>query len=102
MEKTYNNILSALKYYVPIKYWNLNNWDIIIKREEEVEKNVFKYKCCFYTLYFNEKLEPIEYGYQHIIKDKVYYETGEGKNPNPLAYYFLGFVEWDKRTTWGR
>lgn len=99
MEKTYENILTALKFYIPIKYWNLNNWDIIIKREEEVEENVFKYKCSFYTLYFNEKLEPIEYGKQHIIDDKVYYDTSI--NNDALAYLFLGDVNWFERQDWG-
>lgn len=100
MEKTKENILVALKYYIPKQYWNLNNWDIIIKREEEVEKNVFKYRCSFFDLYFNEKLEPIEYGRQHIIKNKVYYDTSNGEI-KPLAYLFLGFVSWDKQRNWG-
>ena len=38
MEKNYKNILTALKFYIPIKYWNLNDWETIIKREEEVEE----------------------------------------------------------------
>lgn len=100
VEKTYENILTALKYYIPIKFWNLNDWDIIIKREEEVEKNVFEYRCSFYVLYFNEKLEPIEYGYQHIINDKVYYDTSEGGEA--LAYFYLGRVNWFEIKDWGR
>lgn len=100
MEKTYENILCALKYYIPIRHWNLNNWDIIIKREEEVEKNVFKYKCSFFTLYFNEKVEPITYGHQYIIGEKVYYDTTEGRT-TALAYYFLGWVSWSEKKGWG-
>ena len=100
MEKTYENILTALKYYIPIKYWNLNNWDIIIKREVEVEKNVFMYKCSFYNLYFNGKLEPIEYDRQHIIEGKVYYDTSDG-TVKPLAYLFLGHWNWFERRNWG-
>lgn len=100
MEKNYQNILTALKYYIPIKHWNLNNWDIIIKREEEVEKNIFKYKCSFYDLYFNEKLEPVEYGRQHIIEDKVYYDTSV--DGNALAYLFLGHFNWHEQYDWGR
>lgn len=100
MEKTYENILTALKYYIPIRYWNLNNWDVIIKREVEVEKNVFMYKCSFYTLYFNEKLEPIEYDRQHIIDGKVYYDTSN-ENIEPLAYLFLGHWNWFERRNWG-
>ena len=98
MEKTYENICIALKYYIPRRYWNLNDWDMIIKREEEVEKNVFKYRCSFYELYFNEELEPISYGKQHIIGDKVYYDTS--KDGNSLAYYYLGNVTW-KQLHWG-
>lgn len=100
MEKTYENILTALKYYIPIRYWNLNNWDVIIKREVEVEKNVFMYKCSFYTLYFNEKLEPIEYDRQHIIDGKVYYDTSN-ENIEPLAYFFLGHWNWFEQRNWG-
>lgn len=96
VEKTYQNILTALKYYVPIKYWNLNNWKIIINREEEVEKNVFKYRCSFFTLYFNEKLEPIEYGKQHIIDGLVYYD----RNPKGM-YAMLGSVDWYNQYDWG-
>ena len=99
MEKTYDNILTALKYYIPIKYWSLNDWDIIIKREEEVEKNIFKYECSFYTLYFNEKLEPIVYDNQHIINEKVYYDNTDGGFG--LAYLFLGFVNWSEQSNWG-
>ena len=99
MEKTYVNILTALKYYIPIKYWNLNDWDIIISREEEVEENVFQYKCSFFTLYFNEKLEPIEYGDQHIIDNKVYYFSE--KEIVNRGDTILGYVDWDKRNNWG-
>lgn len=99
MEKTYQNILTALKYYIPIKYWNLNNWDVIIKREEEVEKNIFKYECSFYTLYFNDELKPIEYGKQHIIDNKVYYDTSD--NGISLAYLFLGHENWFEQNNWG-
>lgn len=97
--KTRENIITALKYYVPIRFWNLNNWDIIVEREEEVEENIFKYRCSFYELYFNEELEPIEYKHQHIIDGKVYYE--EESDYEPLAYLFLGFADWYKRYDWG-
>lgn len=100
MKKTYANILTALKYYIPRRYWNLNNWDIIIKRESEVEENVFKYKCSFYNLYFNEKLEPIEYDRQHIIKNKVYYDNSD-EGVKPLAYEFLGYYNWFEQKNWG-
>ena len=100
VKKTYENILTALKYYIPTRFWNLNNWDIIIKREEEVEENVFEYRCSFYTLYFNEKLEPIEYGRQHIINDKVYYDNSTGDVP-PLAYFYLGKINWYEMREWG-
>lgn len=99
MEKSFQNIMSALRYYVPVKYWNLNNWKIIINREEEVEKNIFKYKCSFFTLYFNDKLEPVEYGRQHIIDNKVYYDNS--KDGNALGYLFLGYVDWYDKSGWG-
>lgn len=99
MEKNYQNILTALKYYIPIRYWNLNNWDIIIKREVEVEKNIFEYRCSFFILYFNEKLEPVEYGNQHIIDGKVYYfDKDDFINRGDVV---LGRVDWYNQNTWG-
>ena len=100
MEKTIENIITALKYYIPRKYWNLNNWDIIIKREEEVEKNVFQYKCSFITLYFNEKLEPVEYGKQHIINNQVFYVLNRN-SVGAGTYTLLGEVDWYKQYDWG-
>ena len=99
MEKTYENILSALKYYVPRKYWVLNNWNIIIGREKEIEENVFEYKCSFMTLYFNEKLEPLEYNHQHIIGDDVYYfNKNDFVNRSEIV---LGKVDWYNQNDWG-
>lgn len=100
MEKTYENILTALKYYIPIKYWKLNNWDIIIKREEEVEENVFRYRCSFYELYFNEKLEPITYGKQYVRNGKVYYDKNK-TDIGARTYSLLGEFEWEKQHNWG-
>lgn len=101
MEKSYQNILSALKYYIPIKYWGLNNWKKIIHREEEVEKNVFKYKCSFYTLYFNEKVEPITYGKQYVIDNQVYYDTNNDSSIGAGTYTLLGDVDWYSNVDWG-
>lgn len=100
MEKTHENILTALKYYIPIKYWSLNDWDTIINREEEVEKNVFKYKCSFFDLYFNEKLEPITYDKQHVIENKVYYDKNKRKI-GAGTYTFIGYVDWYSSKNWG-
>lgn len=100
MEKTYENILVALKYYIPIKYWNLNNWKIIIYREKEVKKNVFEYKCSFFTLYFNEKLEPVTYGRQYVIDNEVYYDENES-DIGAGTYTLLGVVDWSSEVGWG-
>ena len=100
MEKTYQNILTALKYYIPTNYWNLNNWKIIINREEEVEKNIFQYRCSFFTLYFNEKVEPITYGKQYVIDGKVYYDRNKNK-VGAGTYTYLGKLRWDKQSDWG-
>lgn len=100
MERTKENLIVALKYYIPIKYWNLNDWQTIINREEEVEKNIFQYKCSFFTLYFNEKLEPIEYGKQHIIDNQVYYDLNKYKG-GAGTYTLLGSVHWYDEDDWG-
>ena len=101
MEKTKKNILIALKYYVPIKYWNLNDWDIIINREEEVEENVFKYKFSFLTLYFNDELEPLTYGKQYVIDDEVYYDLNKDSNLGAGTYTLLGSVDWYRQFNMG-
>lgn len=100
MEKTEKNIITALKYYIPIRYWKLNDWKTIVSREEEVEKNIFQYKCSFYKLYFNEKLEPVHYAEQKVIDDEVFYDTSND-NPNIPAYTYLGKLNWDKQHDWG-
>ena len=99
MKKTRIHIIGALKYYIPIKYWILNDWNKIVNREEEVEENVFKYKCSFFTLYFNEKLEPITYGKQHIINNTVFYDTNV-RQIGAMTYTPLGSVEWYKKYGW--
>ena len=94
MEKTHENIVFALKYYIPIRYWNLNDWDIIINREEEIEEGIFKYKCSFFTLYFNDKLEPVTHGKQYVIDDEVYYDMNKENNIGAGTYTLLGNVDW--------
>lgn len=100
MEKTKNNILTALKYYIPIRYWNLNDWNTIINREEEVEKNIFQYRCSFYVLYFNEKVEPVTYGKQYVIDDNVYYDKNTS-NIGAGTYTLLGKFKWQNQDNWG-
>lgn len=100
MEKTKKNILTALKYYIPIKYWKLNDWDTIINREVEVEKNIFQYRCSFYNLYFNEKLEPVTYDKQYVIDNNVYYDKNT-KNIGAGTYTLLGKFNWEKQNNWG-
>ena len=100
MEKTKNNILTALKYYIPIKYWNLNDWNTIINREEEVKKNIFQYRCSFYVLYFNEKVEPVTYGRQYVIDDNVYYDENT-LSIGAGTYTLLGKFKWQNQHDWG-
>ena len=101
MKKTYDNILTALKYYVPRKYWKLNNWKVIINREEEVEEDVFKYKCSFFTLYFNSKLEPLTYGKQYVIDNQVFYDRNKDSSLGAGTYTLLGEFDWSKQNNWG-
>ena len=101
MEKTTENIITALKYYIPIKYWGLNDWDVIVRREEEVDVGVYRYKCSFFMLYFNKELEPVEFGRQHIIDGKVYYDTNPIENFGAGTYTLLGDVDWYNSNNWG-
>lgn len=101
MEKTTENIICALKYYIPIKYWNLNKWDTIVKREEKVDEDIYAYKCSFYTLYFNSKLEPVSFGRQHIINNEVFYDTNPIENFGAGTYTPLGDIRWYKINCWG-
>ena len=57
INKTKEEIRICLMYYIPRKYWVLNDWDIIIKRCYEVEDNVFLFKCSFFDLYFDNEIK---------------------------------------------
>ena len=40
LNRSKEDIKKCLKFYIPNKYWSLNDWDIIIKRCNEVGKPV--------------------------------------------------------------
>ena len=61
INKTNEEIEVCLKYYIPNKYWVLNNWKLIIKRCTEVEENIFQFKCSFFDLYFDKDMHPVTY-----------------------------------------
>ena len=64
--------------------------------------NVFQYKCSFFTLYFNEKLEPITYGNQSVIDNKVYYDMSSFvEGDDNRADCILGFADWENQKGWG-
>ena len=100
IKKSRQEILTALKFYIPIKYWNLNDWNTIINRCREVEEGIYKFKCSFITLYFDENLKPVTYAKQYVIKDEVYYDLNK-HNYGARTYTLLGDVNWENHTDWG-
>lgn len=104
VNKTKEEIETCLKYYIPSKYWNLNDWEMIIKRVEEVEKGIFKFKCSFFNLYFDSDMHPVTYGEMIVCESKdyrVYYDFEKylpyrTEPPIPLGEYY-----WENQSDWG-
>ena len=67
-------IKSMLKHYVPSKWHNLNNWDILISREKELSDDLNLISCSFMDLFFDNNGFPVNYGDVHIVGDDVYYD----------------------------
>lgn len=101
MVKNKSRVWTALKYYVPIKNWNLNDWDTIINRYDEVDNGIYRFRCSFMNLYFDENLRPVSYGKQHVIDGKVYYDIDNENSHGAGTYTFLGDVDWEKHNDWG-
>lgn len=103
INRTKTEIETCLRYYIPNKYWNLNDWNVIIDRCEEVEEGVFQFRCSFYCLYFDENMYPMTYGNVIVCEKKdnyVYYDVEKDlgyrtEPPIPLGKYY-----WDKQYSW--
>ena len=48
INKTDEEIINILKYYVPTRWHDLNNWDIILSRAIELAPNLYFFKCSFF------------------------------------------------------
>lgn len=104
INKTKDEIKTCLKYYIPNKYWNLNNWDVIIKRCDEVEENVFLFKCSFFDLYFDRDMHPITYGKVIVCESKnnfVYYDVEKGLTHRTEPPIPIGAYDWENQNNWG-
>lgn len=73
INKTDEEIINILKYYVPTRWHDLNNWDIILSRAIELAPNLYFFKCSFLELFFDEEMNILEYGDVVIQGEKVYY-----------------------------
>ena len=104
INKTRKEIEVCLKYYVPNKYWVLNDWDTIITRCTEVDSGVFLFKCSFFDLYFDENMHPVTYDKLIVCESKdnyVYYDVekyNEHRTEPPIP---LGKYDWEKQYNWG-
>lgn len=76
----YRLIMNTLKCCIDAEYWDLFDWQEIINRAEEVDENIYCFDCHFLKVYFNEKMEPVEYKNQKIINGAVYQDLNENKN----------------------
>ena len=96
INKTKKEIITCLRYYTPTKEWNLNDWDIIIKRCVEVEDNIFQFKTSFCELYFDKDLHPVSYDKFIVCERKnnnVYFDFEKDlkyrtEPPVPLGEYY--------------
>lgn len=104
INRTNDEIKTCLKYYIPIKYWVLNDWDMIIKRCVEVSEGVFLFKCSFYDLYFDKDMNPVNYDKMIVCDDKnkwVYYDFDKGMKNQFEPPIPLGAYDWEHQHGWG-
>lgn len=104
INKTFKEIETCLKYYIPNKYWVLNDWSIIISRMVEVEEGVFQFKCSFFTLYFDKDMHPLTYGKMIVCEKKnnrVYYDFEKNLQYQTEPPIPLGEYDWEHQYTWG-
>lgn len=74
MDADNRTIVRTLENYIPMEYWELYDWDLIIERVKEVEDNIYCFDCHFVKLYFDGEMNPITYGKQKVINGKLYYD----------------------------
>lgn len=79
ISKTDDEIISVLKYYVPNRWHDLNNWSIILERCKQISSSLFLFKCSYLELFFDKNMVIQEFGNVLIINNKVYYELGNTK-----------------------
>ena len=104
LNRSKEDIKKCLKFYTPNKYWSLNDWDIIIKRCNEVEENIFEFKCSFYTLYFDKDLHPVSYNKMIVCEsknNKVYYDFEKDLKYRTEPPVPLGAFDWENQYHWG-
>lgn len=77
INKSDTEIIKILKYYVPNKWHDLNNWYIILSRATWINKDLVLFKCSFLELYFNKDMIIQEYGNIKIIDNEVFYDISD-------------------------
>lgn len=74
-DETKELIIEKLQRFVPTRYHDLNNWEIIVSRVEEIDEKYYKFRCSFQNVYLDKiTLEPVTYDRQHIIDGDYYYD----------------------------
>ena len=104
INKSFDEIKTCLKYYIPNKYWDLNDWSTIIERVEEVEEGIYQFRCSFYTLYFDENMRPVTYGNLIVCESRnnnVYYDFQKYKEYSTEPPIPIGDYDWENATDWG-
>ena len=98
VNKSDDEIIEILEYYVPDKWHNLNNWDIILSRAEWVDDNLVLFKCSFLDLYFDKDMVIQNYDNVVVYDDRVYYNIMETNGFEDYAgelflnYVFVGLM----------
>lgn len=82
-------LIKILQRFVPTRYHDLNNWEIIIKRAKIIEDKYYAFRCSFQTIYLNKNYEPVNYDRQHIINGDYYYDYDEGEPGGAGTYTYI-------------
>ena len=87
-------LIDKLKRFVPTRYHDINNWDIIIDRCELVENETYyMFPCSFQNVYLDKNtLEPVTYDKQHIIDGDYYYDYNTNDSDGAGTYNYINSV----------
>ena len=90
VNKDKDEIINILKNYVPVEYWDVFDWNIIVYRCKNINDKIFQFDLFLYSVYFNVDMKPIEYDNQYIIDGEVYLDLNEDSSKGAGTYHYIG------------